>query len=58
MTDVRIDWKDGDTIESWDAMVDWVYDNFGNITIESTAEYAIFSFPNDEQAMLFTLKWL
>ena len=56
--DVRIDWKENDTIESWDEMCDWVYDQFGNITLTSTANYAIFRFPNEQQALLFTLKWL
>jgi len=56
--DVRIDWKEGDTIEYWDSMVDWVYENFGNITLTSTADHAVFRFKTEQEAMLFTLKWL
>lgn len=58
MIKVRVDWRDGDTIEKWDKMCEWVYDTFGNTPIESTAEYAIFSFAKEEDAIIFTLKWL
>jgi hypothetical protein len=61
-TKVRIPWKKGDTINSWDETCIWAMKQFGlpgdKYTTHPTQNYMDFYFQNEKDAIHFSLRWL
>ena len=62
-TRVRIPWRKGDTISSWNETCVWAMETFGlpgnqNYTCHVTENYMDFYFVNEQDAVHFSLRWL
>lgn len=60
-TRVRIPFKKGDTISSWNETCAWAIEQFGlpgsRYYTHPTEEYMDFYFPKEEDAIHFSLRW-
>lgn len=60
-TRVRIPWKKGDTINTWDETCAWAIENFGlpgdRFTTHPTEHYMDFFFKDERDAIVFELTW-
>ena len=61
-TRIRIPWKKGDTIISWDETCAWAIEQFGlpgdKFETHATKDYMDFYFHKEEDAIHFSLRWL
>lgn len=61
-TRVRIPWKKGDTITSWNETCVWAIEHFGlpgdNYKTHLTQDYMDFYFYKEQDAIHFSLRWL
>lgn len=61
-TRIRIPWKKGDTVTSWNEPCAWVIEQFGlpgdRYTTHPTINYMDFYFNDERDAIHFSLRWL
>lgn len=61
-TKVRIPWREGDSITSWNETCAWAIEQFGlpgsRYETHPTADYMDFLFVDDRDAIHFSLRWL
>jgi hypothetical protein len=61
-TKVRIPWKRGDTISTWSETCAWAIEHFGlpgdQYECHANEDYMDFHFVKEQDAILFSLRWL
>ena len=62
-TRIRIPWKNGDTVSSWNETCIWAMEHFGlpsnqNYECHCTEDYMDFWFVYEKDAIRFALRWL
>jgi hypothetical protein len=61
-TKVRLPWKKGDTITSWDEACAWVIEKYGlpglKYECHPEQDYMDFFFKDERDAIHFSLRWL